>query len=62
MICGHGYEQKFKYPYSWDRKIILAKVIDPPLPPPPRQLDIERCITTLKYISRKTHKQTKLHK
>ena len=51
MICDHGHEQKFKYPYSWDSKIIQmpysqAKAIDqisalcpafppPPSPPPP---------------------------
>ena len=33
MICGHGHEQKFKYPYPWDSKIIQipyfqAKAID----------------------------------
>ena len=33
MISGHRHEQKFKYPYSWDSKIIQmpylrAKVID----------------------------------
>ena len=33
MICGHGHEQKFKYPYSRDSKIIQmpyprAKAID----------------------------------
>ena len=33
MICGHGYEQKFKYPYPRDSKIIQmpyprAKAID----------------------------------
>ena len=22
MICGHGHEQKFKYPYTWNSKII----------------------------------------
>ena len=44
MTCGHGHEQKFKYPYSQDSKIIQmpyprTKAIDqipalcPPLPP-----------------------------
>ena len=33
MICGHGHEQKFKYPYPRDSKIIQmpyprAKAID----------------------------------
>ena len=38
MICGHGHEQKFKYPYPRDSKIIQmpyprAKAIDqnPPI-------------------------------
>ena len=56
MICGHGHEQKFKYPYPRDSKIIQmpyprAKTIDqnpalcPASPPPtPRRLDIDRCI------------------
>ena len=42
MICGHGREQKFKYSYSRDSKIIQmpyprAKAIDqiPALCPPP---------------------------
>ena len=49
MICGHGQEQKFEYPYPWDSKIIpmaypQAKVIDqnPTLcPASPCQLDID---------------------
>ena len=55
MICGHRQEQKFKYPYSWDSKIIQmpysqAKAIDQisalcsAFPPPYRRLDIDRCI------------------
>ena len=43
MICGHGHEQKFKYPYFRDSKIIhmphpRAKVINqiPALCPAPR--------------------------
>ena len=54
MICGHGHEQKFKYPYPRDSKIIRmpyprAKAIDQnptlyPAPPPPRWLDIDKCI------------------
>ena len=58
MICGHGHEQKFKYPYPRDSKIIQmpyprAKAIDqnpvpcPASPPPPRRLDIDRCFRTL---------------
>ena len=44
MICGHGHEQKFKYPDPWDSEIIKmpyprAKTIDQitalcPLPAP----------------------------
>ena len=59
MICGHGHEQKFNYPYPRDSKIIQmpyprAKAIDqnPALCPaspspqhPLRRLDIDRCIT-----------------
>ena len=53
MICGHGHEQKFKYPYPRDSKIIQmpyprAKAIDqiPALCPASlRRLDIDRCIT-----------------
>ena len=54
MICGHGHEEKFKYPYPRDSKIIQmpypgAKAVDqnPALCPasPPRRLDIDRCIT-----------------
>ena len=54
-ICGHGHRQKFKYPYPRDSKIIKmpfprAKAINqipalcPASPPPPRRLDIDRCI------------------
>ena len=63
VICGHGHEQKFKYPYPRDSKIIQmlyprAKAIDqnpslcpasPPLPPP-RRLDIDRCIRLFKML------------
>ena len=56
MICGHGHEQKFQYPYPRDGKIIQmpypwAKAIDqnpalcPDSPPLPRRLDIDRCIS-----------------
>ena len=54
MICGHGHEQKFRYPYPRDSKKIQmpyprAKAIDqnPALCPasPARRLDIDRCIT-----------------
>ena len=54
MVCGHGHEQKFRYPYPWDSKKTQmpyprAKAIDqnPALCPasPPRLLDIDRCIT-----------------
>ena len=54
MICGQGHEQKFKYPYPRDSKIIQmpyprAKVIDQnsALCPasPPRRLDIDSCIS-----------------
>ena len=59
MICDHGHEQKFKYPYPRDSKIIQmpyprAKAIDqkPALcPPHPRRLDIDRCITFHKPVS-----------
>ena len=55
MICGHGHEQKFRYPYPRDTKKIQlpnprAKAIDqnptlcPESLPPPRRLDIDRCI------------------
>ena len=53
MICGHGHEQKFRYPYPRDSKKIQmpyprAKAIDenPALCPasPPCRLDIDRCI------------------
>ena len=52
MICGHGHEQKFKYPHPRDSKIIQmpytrAKAIDqipPYAPPPPCRLDIDGCI------------------
>ena len=53
MMCGHGHEQKFKYPYPRDSKIIQmpyprAKAIDqnPSLCPasPLRRLDIDRSI------------------
>ena len=62
MICGHGHEQKFKYPYPWDSKIIQmpyprAKAIDqnpalcPASPPPRRRLDIDRCIKSNYYLA-----------
>ena len=43
MICGHGLEQNFKYPNP------RAKAIDQipalcPASPPPRRIDIDRCI------------------
>ena len=52
MICGHGHEQNFKYPYLRDSKIIQmpyprAKAIDqipaqcPTSPSPHHQLDTE---------------------
>ena len=55
MICGHGHEQKFRYPYPRDSKKIQmphprAKAIikiPPYAPPPLRRLDIDRCITCL---------------
>ena len=60
MICGHGHDQKFKYLYSRESKIIQmpyprAKVIDQipalcPASPPPRRLDIDRCISVLPTI------------
>ena len=58
MICGHGHEQKFKYPHPRDSKIIQmpytrAKAIDqipPYAPPPPCRLDIDGCIMLTEYI------------
>ena len=54
MICCHGHQQKFKYPYPRDSKIIQmpypwAKAINQnpalcPASPPPRRLDIDKCI------------------
>ena len=53
MICGHGHEQNFKYPYPPDSKIIQmpyarAKAINknPELCPASLRcrLDIDRCI------------------
>ena len=62
MICGHRHEQKFRYPYPRDSKKIQvpyqrAKAIDqkPALcpPPPPRQLDIDRCISIWSFQIKK---------
>ena len=55
MICGHGHEQKFRYPYPPEQQensnaLPRAKAIDqnpalcPAAPPLPRRLDIDRCI------------------
>ena len=52
MICGHGHEQKFRYPYPRDSKKIQMPYprpkrsikIPPYAPPPPRRIDIDRCI------------------
>ena len=59
MICGHGHEQNFKYPYPRESKIIQmpyprAKAINQnpalcPGPPTPRRLDIDRCISTIRF-------------
>ena len=51
MICGHGHEQKFKYPYSRDSRIIQmpyprAKAIDQ-IPTP---LDIDTCINASVFL------------
>ena len=59
MICGHGHEQKFKYPYTWDSKIIQMpypgpkqSIKIPPYAPLPCRLDIDRCISfTLSDVS-----------
>ena len=58
MISGHGHEQKFKYPYPWDSKIIQmpyprAKATNqiPALcPASPHRLDIDRYISLKKTI------------
>ena len=59
MICGHGQQQKFKYPYPRDSKIIQmlyprAKTINqnPALClASPRRLDIDRCISLVLWVS-----------
>ena len=57
MICGQGHEQKFKYPYPRASKIIQMPYprpkrdrskFPPYAPPPPRRLDIDRCIKLLR--------------
>ena len=63
MICGHGHEQKLKYPYSRDSRIIQmpyprAKAIDqiPALcpaflpPPTPAGLTLIDALEQLKFL------------